>query len=423
MAVLPYPSPRNENRAMSENIETLRVAWLAAIASVAPHLGGLGDSLSNSLSEGVRPGPAGETQLLEIVAGAMRRAQPACAPNVARALEGRLRRSVYEYLLVVDAGSDEEQSAGTRTELRPAPPDVDRIDPRFRREPTLYLAPAPTPEPAVSTGQGEAAPDVGWIPPPDAFIEPPAEPERWVAPAPPQTITPPAITGVVETISPPNAPTPAPYPAPPPAPPPAPAPAAMAPPQGPPAAPLMAAAAPPPMVEPRSRPTISGGSGWSVRERTPSGRVQSEKLGAALTDVTRKIGEWIGRKKYGQAAAVIQQLCQDVGGQEAANLAVETGDLCLSRGKRMAATSCFVAALRADPVSEPALARLAELCIEDQQVDLAVAHLERLAQLARLRGDDTAALRAYRQIAGIAPHREDVLAMLVQARVAGQLDE
>ena len=57
-----------------------------------------------------------------------------------------------------------------------------------------------------------------------------------------------------------------------------------------------------------------------------------------------------------------------------------------------------------------------------KETDLAVSYLERIARLYRFRGDDKEALRVYRRIATIAPYREDVLALLLQAHRSGGLD-
>jgi hypothetical protein len=68
------------------------------------------------------------------------------------------------------------------------------------------------------------------------------------------------------------------------------------------------------------------------------------------------------------------------------------------------------------------LSRLADICIDDKETDLAVSYLERIARLYRFRGDETSALRVYRRIATIAPYREDVLNVLMQAQRTGRLE-
>ncbi len=103
-------------------------------------------------------------------------------------------------------------------------------------------------------------------------------------------------------------------------------------------------------------------------------------------------------------------------------LALDAGDRCRTLGKRNAALNCYLAASRADPVYEAPLARLADICIDDQDIDLAVSYLERIARLTRLRGDQRGALRIYRKIATIAPYRDDVLEMLMRAQTTGRID-
>ncbi|GAC1337807.1 MAG: hypothetical protein NVSMB29_02720 [Candidatus Dormibacteria bacterium] len=135
-----------------------------------------------------------------------------------------------------------------------------------------------------------------------------------------------------------------------------------------------------------------------------------------------EIDELLRRKKYDQTGAILQQLAQDTGGRAVAELALDIGDRCRAMGKRMAATSCYLAASRADPVFEEPLARLADVCIDDRDVDLAVSYLERIARLTRATGDVKGALRVYRKIHAIAPHRDDILDLLMRAQTTGRLD-
>ena len=128
------------------------------------------------------------------------------------------------------------------------------------------------------------------------------------------------------------------------------------------------------------------------------------------------------KKRCDDVAAVLQQAAQELGGQAVAELALDAGDRCRSLGKKNAALNCYLAASRADPVYEPPLARLADICIDDQDIDLAVSYLERIARLTRLRGDNPGALRIYRKIATIAPYRDDVLEMLMRAQTTGRMD-
>ncbi len=141
-----------------------------------------------------------------------------------------------------------------------------------------------------------------------------------------------------------------------------------------------------------------------------------------LTDQRRKIDEKLRRKKCDEAGALLQQLAQEIGGREVAELSLDAGDRCRALGKRQAATNCYLAASRADPVYEAPWARLADVCIDDHDIDLAVSYLERVARLSRLRGDIRSSLRIYRKIVTIAPHREDILEMLMRAQTTGRME-
>jgi tetratricopeptide (TPR) repeat protein len=141
-----------------------------------------------------------------------------------------------------------------------------------------------------------------------------------------------------------------------------------------------------------------------------------------LVALRSSVDQRLRKKRCDDVAAVLQQAAQELGGQAVAELALDAGDRCRSLGKRNAALNCYLAASRADPVYEPPLARLADICIDDQDIDLAVSYLERIARLTRLRGDNHGALRIYRKIATIAPYRDDVLEMLMRAQTTGRID-
>lgn len=179
--------------------------------------------------------------------------------------------------------------------------------------------------------------------------------------------------------------------------------------------------------------------GWHVRRHSAEARRNAEANGdeandpssqaddpfdtdARLFDMRRKIQEKLGRKRCDDAAALLQMLAQDTGGRAVAELAMDAGDRCRGLGKNNAALSCYLAASRADPVFELPLRRLADICIDDQDIDLAVSYLERIARLHRLRGNEKEALRVYRRIVTVAPYRDDILALLMNARSAGHLD-
>jgi hypothetical protein len=176
-------------------------------------------------------------------------------------------------------------------------------------------------------------------------------------------------------------------------------------------------------------------SGWAVRQPdavelhlTPP--ADGGAPAPAVDDVPERdlvalragVGEKLRKKRCDDVAAMLQQAAQELGGQAVAELALDAGDRCRSLGKRNAALNCYLAASRADPVYEPPLARLADICIDDQDIDLAVSYLERIARLTRLRGDNHGALRIFRKIATIAPYRDDVLEMLMRAQTTGRMD-
>jgi tetratricopeptide (TPR) repeat protein len=128
------------------------------------------------------------------------------------------------------------------------------------------------------------------------------------------------------------------------------------------------------------------------------------------------------KKKCDDAAAMLQRAANELGGRAVAEMALDIGDRCRALGKRNAALNCYLAASRADPIFEPPLARLADICVDDHDIDLAVSYLERIARLTRLRGDSRGALHVYRKIATIAPYRDDVLDMLMRAQTTGRLE-
>jgi hypothetical protein len=136
-----------------------------------------------------------------------------------------------------------------------------------------------------------------------------------------------------------------------------------------------------------------------------------------------EINDRLRRKRCDEAAALLQRLANDVGGRALAELALDAGDRCRALGKGNAALSCYLAASRADPVHETPLLRLADICIDDHDIDLAVSYLERVTRLRRLRNDDKGALKLYRKIVTIAPYRDDLLAMLMRAQANGRFDE
>jgi tetratricopeptide (TPR) repeat protein len=142
-----------------------------------------------------------------------------------------------------------------------------------------------------------------------------------------------------------------------------------------------------------------------------------------VVEARLEINDRLRRKRCDEAAALLQRLANDVGGRALAELALDAGDRCRSLGKGNAALSCYLAASRADPVHETPLLRLADICMDDHDIDLAVSYLERVTRLRRLRNDDKGALKLYRKIVTIAPYRDDILAMLMRAQASGRFED
>ncbi len=165
-------------------------------------------------------------------------------------------------------------------------------------------------------------------------------------------------------------------------------------------------------VELHLTPAADSTAGWS-----PAPAAERD-----ITPLRASVEERLRKKRCDDAAALLQQAAQELGGEAVAELALDAGDRCRTLGKRNAALNCYLAASRADPVYEAPLARLADICIDDQDIDLAVSYLERIARLTRLRGDQRGSMRIYRRIASIAPYRDDVLEMLMRAQTGGHID-
>jgi tetratricopeptide (TPR) repeat protein len=188
-------------------------------------------------------------------------------------------------------------------------------------------------------------------------------------------------------------------------------------------------AQPPATEHPGIDSDIDPENGWHVRRGMGKGEAAAPAMdedpfenNPRLADLRRRIDERLRRKKCDEAAALLQELAQETGGRVVAELAMNAGDRCQSLGKSNAALNCYLAGSRADPVYELPLSRLADICIDDQDTELAVSYLERIARLYRFRGDDKAALRVYRRIATIAPYREDVLTLLLNVQNTGRFE-
>jgi hypothetical protein len=182
-------------------------------------------------------------------------------------------------------------------------------------------------------------------------------------------------------------------------------------------------------AEPRKAPrTVLTGPGDAalLEAMEPEQQAQLQNRFETDPDVVetrRQVRDRLRRRRCDEAAALLQGLAQELGGRSVAELALDAGDRCRALGKTNAALSCYLAASRADPVHELPLMRLADICLDDHDIDLAASYLERVARLHRLRDDDAGALRIYRKLATIAPFREDILSMLVRAQATGRFDD
>lgn len=169
---------------------------------------------------------------------------------------------------------------------------------------------------------------------------------------------------------------------------------------------------------------------WSVRSR--DGRLRSsnaldvdmltEQQNLVAQNVNPAIQLALSQKKYDQAAALLQHHARETGGTALADIAVEAGDRARAEGKKRASISCFLAAMKADPLHVTALLRLADSALMLKDPTTAVSYLERSAHLMRLRGNIQEALRVYQRIAAVAPYRDDVLELLMKAKTSGRLD-
>lgn len=151
-------------------------------------------------------------------------------------------------------------------------------------------------------------------------------------------------------------------------------------------------------------------------------RGRQEEALPDLPTARRQLDEHLRKKRGAEAGALLQRLAQELGGRDIADLALDSGDRCRALGQSRSATNCYLAAWRADPLYETPLWRLSDVCLNDQEIDLAVGYLERIAELMRSRGDDEGAIGVYRKIAMIAPERQDVRDVIRLAKTTGRLD-
>lgn len=462
---------------MNDAVDVLRHGWQDAAGIFAPDSPEIAELLQARLEMAVANRSLDENHLLGAIDDVESMAASTGSPS-GQALARRLRRTVYEYLLALDAAP-----APVLVVAAPAPSvetpeheaEPEEVTALGHRAPSHQdSAAALTTATAATTDVVE---DVEADGEPDAALEPaasapstqeattPSSPEAVIPAVPTETtadeqpdgfVAPRAGFHVIEDTHPthaPSKPTESPLQMPAFAQPEA----ASAPPAGPghaegdlatfqwtrpvpqspPEAPAATASAPaehaaPPAAQPAPATDHPPGdfevdpeNGWHVRRGEAAPPAIDEdpfENNPRLADLRRRIDERLRRKKCDEAAALLQELAQETGGRVVAELAMNAGDRCQSLGKSNAALNCYLAGSRADPVYELPLSRLADICIDDQDTELAVSYLERIARLYRFRGDDKAALRVYRRIATIAPYREDVLTLLLNVQNTGRFE-
>src|SRR5437868_5780051 len=93
--------------AMSEQSALLRRSWRNAANSIAPELTTLPDFLEDSLISAEGQGLLTEVVLENILREASKLIDEALPRQTARTLEKQWRRTLYEYLLALDALNDE----------------------------------------------------------------------------------------------------------------------------------------------------------------------------------------------------------------------------------------------------------------------------------------------------------------------------
>jgi hypothetical protein len=468
---------------MNDAVDVLRHGWQDAAGIFAPDSPEIAELLQARLEMAVANRSLDENHLLGAIDDVESMAASTGSPS-GQALARRLRRTVYEYLLALDAAPPPVLAAPAPTLARA----VQTPEPEAEPEEVTALGHRATPPSSTATPPAPAAAEAEVVDvapvdtPTEDHVEaaatspepaPPVQPAAATPTTSPEAAAPPAATEatsnghpdgfvapragfhVIEDTHPTHAPSEAtesplqmpafaqpdaadappagaghaegelatyqwtrPVPQSPPH-----APAAAPAPDGH-AAPL--AAQPAPAPEHPAAFEVDPENGWHVRRgEAPAAPTIDEdpfENSPRLADLRRRIDERLRRKKCDEAAALLQELAQETGGRVVAELAMNAGDRCQSLGKSNAALNCYLAGSRADPVYELPLSRLADICIDDQDTELAVSYLERIARLYRFRGDDKAALRVYRRIATIAPYREDVLTLLLNVQNTGRFE-
>jgi hypothetical protein len=519
---------------VSETVDVLRQGWMDAATAFAPDVESVRQTLEKGLRSAERHDSLNEQTLLTAIDEAMLKGGDEIPQDVGQALVRRLQRSVYEYLLSLDATKPEEavpwpgdealrgegavligveEVAALRADqpppaatpvpapAAPEPAPAEAAQPTAPEPAPVEAAQPAAPEPAPSMPEAvapaveaaahdpaaaEAGSDAPQAPPekagrrfaifgrssaPRAAERPPhVEPgaEQPIA-ATPEAAAPASERAAAEpTPAPSQSPAPAPIP-----------PRAderftplprhhgqdgepyMAPREG-----FHIHEETPPLVistpsnlgggfdapRPLQRPSpdlsvpvpaaeLPRDKGWSVREDAAGpGRLSrppgegkflrasdpaddDQFASSAVVEARKTIEDRLGRRRCDDAAALIQKLAQEPGGRAVAELGLNAGDRCRALGKHNAALSCYLAATRADPVFNEPLLRLADICIDDHDIDLAVAYLERVARFYKLSGNHQEAIRVFRKIATIAPYRDDILSMLVRIQATGRFDD
>ena len=406
--------PENDAALNKYRVEALREGWLQAAREVAPRATGLEKLIETRLQKVDWGAVVEEVALLTIVDEAIALAESSGGARVGHTLGKKLRRSVYEYLLSFDAiQNQEEDSYGKPSSTPPAgdligAEEVAALRPNTNAPHPHRKKPQPEEAPASETNLPDWDLPSQTLAPRSGFHI--GDPSDFVAQAPRSDPNAPIsdpdsfgsdldTSAQTESSS------------------------AEIPPLWPPPALPLAPARPQSLADllnaNKDQPENSRQQPARRAEKpAPELRASEVTLAGARVAIESKMK----KKRWDEAAALLQQLAQDYGGREIAELALDTGDRSREMGKGNAALNCYLAASRADPIYEYPLARLADICVEDKDFDLAVSYLERIARLTRIRGDTDGAFRIYRKIATIAPYRDDVLELLMRAQTTGRLD-
>ncbi len=424
-------------------LRSLRDNWSQIARTQADNLGGFPEFLDKEIDKCVKSKHLDEDHLTDAVSHAQKYLEDHGEHGKAISVSKALLKSLFEYLLAIDALSVEEHSPGssemigieetisreapaaplTAPQLESAPLPIDSTPlPKLKPNPVNEELSRQMDESLVSLRNGfhlshpndldgpiggaeemEVAETTGKAAPPHKEAHPPAAPAvpphqpvsaATAAQAAPPSPTPPsaepardgdALTPTADTVKPPAA---------------------------------------------SEAGNATRQSSWNIRSydgklesvHELTEREQAADEQASLHGLRSEIEKHIQQKHCDMAASILQHVALQTGGTQVAELALDTGDRCRALKKKHAALNCYLAAMKADPLHLPALSRLADACIDYQDMNTAVSYLERSAHIMRLRGDTQEALRMYRKISTLAPHREDILELLMKARTTGRLE-